>query len=90
VDGQVLVDGEPGGRGRATLSWTGGLFDAADLLLEPVLARVAAARPELAARPPLGSALVGGYRLTTAPPGHPLLELVHVAPEQKWPSKNAY
>jgi glucosamine kinase len=90
VDGQVLVDGEPGGRWRATLSWTGGLFDAADLLLEPVLARVAAARPELAARPPLGSALVGGYRLTTAPPGHPLLELVHVAPEQKWPSKNAY
>jgi glucosamine kinase len=90
LDGQVLVDGEPGGGGQATLSWTGGLFDAADLLLEPVLARIAAARPELAARPPLGSALVGGYRLTTAPPGHPLLELVHVAPEQKWPSKNAY
>lgn len=64
LDGQALVAGEPGGGGRATLSWTGGLFDAADLLLEPVLALVAAARPELAARPPLGSALVGatGWR----------------------------
>jgi N-acetylglucosamine kinase-like BadF-type ATPase len=67
----------PTGEG-ATLSWTGGLFDAADLLLEPFLARVAAVRPELVARPPLGSALAGGRRLAGAPEGHPLLDLVHV------------
>jgi N-acetylglucosamine kinase-like BadF-type ATPase len=76
--------------GRATLSWTGGLFGAADLLLEPFLERVAAARPDLAARPPLGSALLGGYRLAAAPAGHPLLDLVHVADGEKWPSQNAY
>jgi N-acetylglucosamine kinase-like BadF-type ATPase len=64
---------------EATLSWTGGLFHAADLLLEPFLARVAAVRPELVARPPLGSALAGGRRLAGAPDGHPLLDLVHVA-----------
>ena len=66
----------------ATLSWTGSLFDATDLLLEPFLAHLAAARrghggPALEARPPLGSALDGGYRLASAPPGHPLLALVH-------------
>jgi len=81
-------DGDPAGEGspltdlageRATLSWTGGLFDAGDLLLEPFLARVAAVRPELLARPPLGSALAGGHRLAGAPAGHPLLDLVHVA-----------
>jgi glucosamine kinase len=75
--------------GRATLSWTGGLFGAADLLLEPFLERVAAARPDLVARPPLGSALVGGYRLAAAPAGHPLLELVHTT-GGKWPSENGY
>jgi glucosamine kinase len=64
---------------EATLSWTGGLFDAVDLLLEPFLARVAAVRPQLVARPPLGSALAGGRRLAGAPDGHPLLDLVHVA-----------
>jgi N-acetylglucosamine kinase-like BadF-type ATPase len=63
----------------AVLSWTGGLFDAADLLLEPFLAHLAARRPALAARPPLGSALDGGRLLAAAPDGHPLLELVHVA-----------
>jgi N-acetylglucosamine kinase-like BadF-type ATPase len=72
--------GPPGdGAERATLSWTGGLFDVGDLLLEPFIARVAAARPELVARPPLGSALAGGHRLAGAPAGHPLLGLVHVA-----------
>ena len=73
--------GQAAGRSgkEATLSWTGGLFHAADLLLEPFLARVAAVRPELVARPPLGSALAGGRRLAGAPDGHPLLDLVHVA-----------
>ena len=40
---------------------------------------VVAVRPELVARPPLGSALAGGRRLAGAPDGHPLLDLVHVA-----------
>jgi len=63
----------------ATLSWTGSLFDAVDLLLEPFLAHVeAAGRPLLEARAPLGSALDGGYRLASAAAGHPLLALVHV------------
>src|SRR6266542_43800 len=68
--------GQAAGRSgeEATLSWTGGLFHAADLLLEPFLARVAAVRPELVARPPLGSALAGGRRLAGAPDGHPLLD----------------
>src|SRR6266516_687790 len=62
----------------AALSWTGSLFDAADLLLEPFLAHVeAAGRPHLEARAPLGSALDGGYRLAAAPAGHPLFALVH-------------
>ena len=65
----------------ATLSWTGSLFGAADLLLEPFLAHLAAAEgspdgPRLEARPPLGSALDGGYRLASAPAGHPLFTLV--------------
>lgn len=81
--GRAGAGGGEGTTGRAgdeaTLSWTGGLFDAADLLLEPFLARVAAVRPELVARPPLGSALAGGRRLAGAPDGHPLLDLVHVA-----------
>ena len=64
---------------RATVSWTGGLFDATDLLLEPFLAHLAARRPSLAARAPLGSALDGGRVLAGAPAGHPLLDLVHVA-----------
>ena len=68
---------------RATLSWTGGLFDAADLLLEPFLGHVRAARPDLDARPPLGSALDGGRRLAAAPAGHPLLGLVHVSDGNK-------
>jgi glucosamine kinase len=63
----------------AAISWTGGLFDAVDLLLEPFLEHVAAGRPDLRARPPLGSALDGGRRLAVAPAGHPLLGLVHVA-----------
>jgi glucosamine kinase len=64
---------------RATVSWTGGLFEATDLLLEPFLAHLAARRPSLTARAPLGSALDGGRVLAGAPAGHPLLELVHVA-----------
>jgi glucosamine kinase len=64
---------------RATVSWTGGLFDATDLLLEPFLAHLAARRPSLEARAPLGSALDGGRALAGAPAGHPLLDLVHVA-----------
>jgi glucosamine kinase len=86
VDGPALLAERP------TLSWTGGLFDAADLLLEPFLERVAAARPELEARPPLGSALAGGRLLAAAPAGHPLLDLVHEAPARadKWPSENGY
>jgi glucosamine kinase len=68
----------------ATLSWTGSLFEAADLMLEPFLAQVAAgsgARAEaLEPRPPFGTALDGGYLLAGAPGDHPLLrELVHVA-----------
>ena len=91
ADGRpALVDGDPAAGARAALSWTGGLFDATDLLLEPFLARVSAARPDLAARPPLGSALVGGYRLAVAPAGHPLLDLVQVSGSEKWPSENAY
>jgi glucosamine kinase len=69
--------------GPATLSWTGSLFEATDLLLDPFLAHVAegvAARGAvLEPRPPLGSALDGGYLLAGAPADHPLLrELVHV------------
>jgi glucosamine kinase len=66
----------------AVLSWTGSLFEAVDLLLEPFLAHVEAGRrpggPGLEAQPPLGSALDGGYQLASAPAEHPLLALVHV------------
>ena len=58
----VLAPGEPGG-----LSWTGSLFEARDLLLEPFLARVTRARPSLAPRPPRGSALDGALLLATGP-----------------------
>jgi N-acetylglucosamine kinase-like BadF-type ATPase len=65
-----------------TLSWTGSLFEARDLLLEPFLARVgaaaAAAGVALTPKPPLGTALDGGYLLTAAPDDHPILELVQV------------
>jgi N-acetylglucosamine kinase-like BadF-type ATPase len=63
---------------RATVSWTGGLFEATDLLLEPFMGGLATRRPGLTVRPPLGSALDGGRVLAAAPPGHPLLALVHV------------
>jgi N-acetylglucosamine kinase-like BadF-type ATPase len=67
---------------RIPLSWTGGLFSAEDLLLEPFLARATATRPALIPQAPAGTALEGAYRLATATPGGPLDALVYRAPAQ--------
>lgn len=70
---QAGADGE-----TLTMSWTGSLFDAGDLLLDPLLTRLSGAdRPPLRPAPPLGTALDGGHHLATAPPGHLLEALVH-------------
>lgn len=67
-------DGEP-----LTMSWTGSLFDAEDLLLEPLLGYLSGLVLPAA---PLGSALDGGHHLATAPPGHLLEALVYRSPER--------
>lgn len=51
----------PGTAGR--VSWTGSLLTATSLLLDPITAALAAARPELALSPPRGTSLDGAARL---------------------------
>ena len=48
------------------VSWAGGLFAAADLLLEPFLAHLAALLPTAVPRPPAGDALSGAARLAAS------------------------
>jgi glucosamine kinase len=74
--------GAPVGRlggGPLALSWTGGLWAARDLLLEPFLAQVGAraAGQGLAPAPPLGSALDGGRLLADSSLPAPFDALVH-------------
>lgn len=47
------------------VSWSGGLFAAADLLLEPFLERLAELAPDAVATPPAGDGLDGVFALTT-------------------------
>jgi glucosamine kinase len=67
------------GGGQLALSWTGGLWAARDLLLEPFLAQVGAraAGEGLAPAPPLGSALDGGRLLADSSLPAPFDALVH-------------
>lgn len=69
----------PEGGDPLPLSWTGGLFAARDLLLEPFLARVAALDGGAALAPaaPLGTALDGGRLLADSPLPAPFGALVH-------------
>jgi N-acetylglucosamine kinase-like BadF-type ATPase len=66
---------------RLALSWTGGLFAARDLLLEPFLARVAAGvgseGPALVPAAPLGTPLDGGRLLAGSSLPAPFDALVH-------------
>lgn len=68
-----------GGGGPLALSWTGGLWTARELLLEPFLAQVGAraAGEGLAPAPPLGSALDGGRLLADSSLPAPFDALVH-------------
>lgn len=62
--GRVFVPGAP-----VTVSWTGGLFDARDLMLEPVKRHVAETWPSARLVAPEGTALRGAELLArTAPP----------------------
>jgi glucosamine kinase len=69
----------PEGGDPLPLSWTGGLFAARDLLLEPFLARVAALDGGAALAPaaPLGTALDGGRLLADSALPAPFGALVH-------------
>lgn len=55
---RLLPAGEP-----VPVSWSGGLFAADDLLLEPFLGRLAALLPDAVPRPPVGDALAGAALL---------------------------
>ena len=61
---RLFRPGEP-----VTVSWAGGLFRAADLLLEPFLEEVLAALPDAVPRPPAGDALSGAAQLAGAAAG---------------------
>lgn len=61
---RLFPAGEP-----VAVSWSGGLFAADDLLLEPFLGRLAALLPDAVPRPPAGDALAGAALL--AGPGGP-------------------
>jgi glucosamine kinase len=73
------VRGPEGSGDPLALSWTGGLWAARGLLLEPFLAQVGAraAGQGLAPAPPLGSALDGGRLLAGSSVPAPLDALVH-------------
>jgi N-acetylglucosamine kinase-like BadF-type ATPase len=50
------------------ISWSGGLFDAGDLLLGPFLERLGELIPDAIPTPPAGDALDGAAALVSAPP----------------------
>ena len=65
---RLFPPGEP-----LAVSWSGGLFAAADILLEPFLARLSALVPEAVPTPPAADALAGAA-LLAAPAGPGILE----------------
>lgn len=48
------------------VSWGGGLFSAGPLLLDPFIAELSALRPDIAASPPIGTALDGAISIARA------------------------
>jgi N-acetylglucosamine kinase-like BadF-type ATPase len=57
------VGRDPGGAGSATVSWTGSLFDAGDLLLEPFRRTVLAGRGDVRLHEPCSDSLHGALGL---------------------------